>query len=218
MTRRSVNKTELKVGPYSFEQVDEFKYLGVNINTKNNMHKEIQLRINSANKAYFAMRKMLISRLLSKGTKEKLYTSFLRPIVMYACETWSKTQGDEEKLLTFERKILRKIYGPARLQNGEYERRKNEDLERLFSKPNIKLYLKAKRLEWAGHVWRDTDSLTRNVVIKNPQKKRPRGRPRQRWLDRVKKDILAVDNSKRLEDAMDRNGWRDLVEACKRPQ
>jgi sorting nexin-29 len=41
MTRRSVDKTALKVGPYSFEQVDEFKYLGVNINTKNNMHKEI---------------------------------------------------------------------------------------------------------------------------------------------------------------------------------
>lgn len=34
ITRRSVNKIELKVGPYSFERVDEFKYLGVNINTK----------------------------------------------------------------------------------------------------------------------------------------------------------------------------------------
>jgi hypothetical protein len=70
------------------------------------------------------MNKMLSSRLLSKGIKEKLYTSFLRPIVMYACETWSTTQGDEEKLLTFERKILRKIHGPTRLQNGEYERKK----------------------------------------------------------------------------------------------
>lgn len=58
MTRRSVNKTILKVGPYSFEQADELKYLGVSINTKNNMHNEVQLRINSANKAYFAMNKM----------------------------------------------------------------------------------------------------------------------------------------------------------------
>jgi len=88
MTRCSVNKTALKIGSYSFEQVDEFKYFGVNINTNNNMHNEIQLRINSANKAYFVMNKMLSSRLLSKGTKEKLYTSFffLHPIVMYACE------------------------------------------------------------------------------------------------------------------------------------
>lgn len=95
---------------------------------------------------------MLSSKLLSRGTKEKLYTSLLRPIVMYTCETWSTTQEDEEKLLTFERKILCKIYGTARLQTGEYERRKNEELEMLFSKLNIRLFLKAKSLEWAGHV------------------------------------------------------------------
>lgn len=42
MSRLSVSKTTLKVGPYSFEQVDKFKYFGVNINTKkNNMHNEI---------------------------------------------------------------------------------------------------------------------------------------------------------------------------------
>jgi hypothetical protein len=48
-----VNTAPLKLGPYVFEQVDEFKYLGVN--TKNNMHNEIQLRMSNANKAYFAM-------------------------------------------------------------------------------------------------------------------------------------------------------------------
>jgi hypothetical protein len=55
-----------------FYTVDEFKYLGVNINSKNNMHKEIQLRIRNANKAYFAMSRMFSSRLLPKATKEKL--------------------------------------------------------------------------------------------------------------------------------------------------
>jgi len=109
-----VYTVSLKVSPYAFEQVDEFTYLGININLKNNMYNEIQLRIRNANKAYFTMSRMLSSRLLSKATKEKLYTSYLRPIVMYACETWSTTQGDEEKLLTFEKKVLRKMYGPVR--------------------------------------------------------------------------------------------------------
>jgi len=217
MTRHMVNIATLKVDPFAFEQVDEFKYLGVNMNTKNYMHNEIQLRISNANKAYFAMNKMLSSRLLSKATKEKLYTSYLRPIVMYACETWSTTQGDEEKLLTFKRKVLRTIHGPVRNQNGEYERRKNDELERLYNKSNIGLFLKAKRLEWAGHVWRVGESVIRNVLIRNPTKKRPRGRPRQRWLDRVKKDISDTDETKRLEGAMNRNVWRSLVEACKRP-
>ncbi|VVC26164.1 Reverse transcriptase domain, partial [Cinara cedri] len=212
VTERSVNKTALKVGPYSCEQVDEFKYLGVNVITKNNMHSGNQLRINIVNKAYFAMNKMLSSKLLSKETKEKLYTSFLRPIVMYTCETWSTTQGDEEKLLTSERKFTDLF--DLKMENM---RKKNKDLEMLFNKPNIRLFLKAKRLEWAGHVWRADENIIKNVLIRNVTKTRPRGRPRQRWLDRVKKYILNTDNSKRQDDAMDRNGWRNLVEACKRP-
>jgi len=67
--------------------------------------------------------------------------------------------------------MLRKIHGPAQLQNGEYERRKNEDLEMLFSKPNIRLLLKAKRLKWASHIWRAAESLTKSVLTKNPPKK-----------------------------------------------
>lgn len=56
---------------------------------------------------------------------------------MYACETWSTTQGDEEKLLTFERKVLQKIHGSAQNQKGEYERGNNLVLEKLYYKPNI---------------------------------------------------------------------------------
>lgn len=50
---------------------------------------------------------------------------------MYACET---TQGDEGKLLTFERKLKWKIHEPARNLSGEYERRKKKDLEKLYKK------------------------------------------------------------------------------------
>jgi len=61
---------------------------------------------------------------------------------MYACETWSITRGDKLKLLVFERKILRKIYGPIlNPESGSYERRKNEDIESIFNKPNIQTYV-----------------------------------------------------------------------------
>jgi hypothetical protein len=69
---------------------------------------------------------------------------------MYVCETRFTIQGDEEKLLTFERKVLRKIYGPVRNQNGEYERRKNDELGGLYNKPNIGLFFKSEtiRVGW----------------------------------------------------------------------
>jgi hypothetical protein len=88
-----------------------------------------------------------------KGKNEKMYITYLRPIVMYTCETWSTTKRDEEKLLIFERKVLRKIYGPVRIETTRvYERRKNTILESLYNKPRIKCFLNSKRLEWAGHV------------------------------------------------------------------
>ncbi|CAI6356461.1 unnamed protein product [Macrosiphum euphorbiae] len=145
------------------------------------------------------MRKMFTSKLLSRDTKKKLYIAYLHPIVMYGCETWSTTQGDENKPLTFERKILRKIYGPILNPNtGVYERRKNADLNSLFNTANLKDFLRSKRLEWAGHVWR------------------AEGRPRQRWLDRVKDDLKRLSNGASIEDAEDRELWRTLVEAAKR--
>lgn len=77
--------------------------------------------------------------------------------------------------------------------------------------------MKAKRLEWAGHLWRADENIIKNVLIRNLTKTLPRGRPRQRWLDRVKKDTLNTDNSKRLDEAMDRNEWKlggSMQKAC----
>eukprot|EP00102_Acyrthosiphon_pisum_P010699 XP_008179114.1 PREDICTED: uncharacterized protein LOC103308121 [Acyrthosiphon pisum] len=139
---------------------------------------------------------------------------------LLGCETWSTTKGDEGKLLRFERKILRRIYGLIRNpDNGEYERRKNIDIERLFNKPIIQSFLISKRLEWAGHVWRAKQDLINKVLNNNPSGKRPRGRPRQRWMDRIKNDL------KRMDQTVVGNGggryrhrWRVLVEAAKHLQ
>jgi len=101
VSRKPTIMHSLKVGQYLFEQVEHFKYLGVNINRRNNMHNEVKLRLGSANRGYHTMRSVFSSRLLSRETKTKLYIAYLRPIVMYACETWSTTKGNELKLLIF---------------------------------------------------------------------------------------------------------------------
>jgi hypothetical protein len=53
-----------------------------------------------------------MGRLLSKGTKCKIYKTLVRPVVLYGSESWTLTKADEEKLRTFVRRILRKIYDP----------------------------------------------------------------------------------------------------------
>jgi hypothetical protein len=122
--------------------------------------------------------------------KGRLYITYLRLIATYACDTWASTKVDEEKLAIFERKILRRIYGPVFNVNLRvFERRRNEDLQRLYNKPNICKFLSRKRLEWAGHVWHAEGCLIRKVLDGNLNGKRPIGRPCQRWFDTVKKDL-----------------------------
>ena len=94
------------------EQVKSFKYLGSIVNTDSTMEEEIKERIALGNKAYFANKKIFQSRLISKRAKLKLYYSVITPIVTYSCETWLLKETTINKLLVFERRILRKIFGP----------------------------------------------------------------------------------------------------------
>jgi len=154
---------DLSVGQYTFQAVNDFKYLGTNINRNNNMPNKIKLRISAANKGFFALTKLFKSKLLSKRSKINLYLSYLRPGLAYGCETWSVTKGDEEKLLIFERKILRRIYGPI-YENGDYQIRTNGKIYQLFQKPNIKAFLRSKRLKWARHLWRE-NGICKQVLM-----------------------------------------------------
>lgn len=85
VSRRSPNIDSIVLDNYKFEKVDNFKYLGVNINNKTDMHIEINERITNGNRCYFSTIKLLRFKLLSKGSK--IYYSYLRPVITYACET-----------------------------------------------------------------------------------------------------------------------------------
>lgn len=56
--------------------------------------------------------------LFSRQFKKHLYSCFLRPVLAYACEIWSTTKGDKEKITCFERRVFRIIYGSV-LENKE---------------------------------------------------------------------------------------------------
>jgi hypothetical protein len=62
------------------------------------------------------------------------------------------TEQIKSSLKTWERKILRNIYGPIEDQNG-WRSRTSDELQIMYRKPNI-VTIKVRRLEWAGHVVR----------------------------------------------------------------
>jgi hypothetical protein len=96
-------------------------------------------------RTYFANKKMFQSRLISKRAKLKLYYLVVRPRVTYSCETWMLKETIINKLLVFERKILRKIFGPNN-ENSIWRIKTNQELDEIIKCKNTINFFRAQRL------------------------------------------------------------------------
>jgi hypothetical protein len=100
------------------------------------------------------------------------------------------TVTEQNRLLVFERRVLRKIYGPTLNNDGTWRIKTNEELEILIKKKNIVIFIKSQRLRWAAHVIRMyTTRIVKKVTEWEPRSSRPEGRQRLRWPDQVEKDL-----------------------------
>ena len=116
------------------------------------------------------------------------------PVVLYGRETWSLTLREERKLSVFGNMVLRRIFGPRRDEvTAEWRRLHNEELNDLYSSPNIVRVIKSRRMSWAGHMTRmDEERGAYRILVGKPEGKRPPGRPRRRWVDNIKMDLQEV--------------------------
>jgi len=87
--------------------------------------------------------------------------------VTYASETWVLKENIIQKLLVFEREILR-IFGPTK-ENQIWRIETNEELDKLIKHKNLVIYIKAQRLSRFAHVQRIPDTRTVKKIFKwNP--------------------------------------------------
>jgi hypothetical protein len=82
----------------------------------------------------------------------------------------------------FENRVLRRIFGPKRDEaTGEWRRLHNEELNDLYSPPNIIRVMKSRNTSWAGHVARMGEKKgAYRIFVGRPEGRRPLGRPRCR--------------------------------------
>jgi hypothetical protein len=73
-----------------------------------------------------------------------------RPVVLYGSEGRTVTKADKEKLRTFERRILRRIFGPT-YENDVWRTKYNDELYSLYKDPGIVGVITEARIRWLGH-------------------------------------------------------------------
>jgi hypothetical protein len=97
----------------------------------------------------------------------------------------------------FENRVRRRIFGPKRDKvTGEWRKLHDEELNNLYSTPDIIRQIKSRRMRWAGHVARmgeERDAY--KVVMGKPEGKRPLGRPRYRGEDGIRTDLTEIGSS-----------------------
>jgi hypothetical protein len=146
-------------------------------------------------------------RLISKNLKIKIHKTVILPVVLYGCKTWSLTLREEHRLRVSENRVLRRIFGPKREEDGSWKKLHYDELHSLYSSPNIVRVIKARMMRWAGHVARMEEGRSvYRVLFGKPEGKSPLGRPRRRWEDNIKLDLreMSIDGENWIRLAQDR--------------
>ncbi|VDL76809.1 unnamed protein product [Nippostrongylus brasiliensis] len=120
--------------------------------------------------------------------KSKIHRTVVRPVALYGAECWPATKEVERRLSVMEMKMLRWMAGVTRLDHVT-----NADIRERFGVVPIAEKLRETRLRWYGHVLRaSNDTVCKIGLALDVLGTRPRGRPKQRWLDMMHADLKAV--------------------------
>jgi hypothetical protein len=117
--------------------------------------------------------------------------------------------------MTWERKILRKIYGPTK-ENGQWRIKTNAELISKYKSQDIITVIKIRRLEWLGHVIRMDEARSVKKIFEGKlEGRRDRGRPRLRWINDVEYDLRKLSVKRWRTKALDRVEWASIIRKVK---
>jgi len=117
----------------------------------------------------------------------------------------------KKMLMTWERKILRKIYGPTK-ENGQWRIKTNAQLMTKYKSQDIVTVIKIRRLEWLGHDIRMNENRSVKKIFEGKlEGRRGRGRPRLRWINDVEDDLRKLGVKRWRTKALDREERASIV-------
>ena len=191
------------------EEVETYRYLGVDISNDSGMGEEVNHRIGEARKAWGALKDVWKKRHISREAKVGMYEGIIEPSLLYGCEIWVLNVRDRKRMEAVEMNCLRNVCGLRRI-----DRVPNVEIRRMCGK-NVSVSQRMDQgvLRWFGHVERmGNERLVKRVYESEVRGVRRRGRPRKSWMNGVKETLerkgLNIQEAK--VSVQDRSGWRSI--------
>ena len=185
--------------------VDSFKYLGSTLQAEGGCEKDVTIRIQSGWNRWREMSGVICDKKVPEALKNKIYKTAIRPAMTYGGECWPIRKSDQRRINTTEMKMLRWMQGKTRKDHV-----RNTTIRENAHVQPINTFLTKKRLSWFGHVQRrEEHNIAKYVLATQVPGSRPRGRPKLRWMDRIKQDMK--ENNIRPECATDRESWFIMI-------
>lgn len=191
------------------EVVENFIYLGSNINKQGKIDGEIANRIAKANQIYYSICNSIVGhRDVGQETKLHIYKSVYLPTLTYGSESWIMLDKQVSRITGAEMRYLRRVVGKTRRDHVRNERIRAE-----LKTPALKNILEKRQLKWFGHVCRmSEDREPRKVMEARPTGRRPRGRPRILYEDYIQR--IGGKTFRELKQlCKDREAWQRWTEA-----
>ncbi|KAK6760556.1 hypothetical protein RB195_021861 [Necator americanus] len=174
-----VDRTELN-------KVNCFKYLGSKVTSTGDIDQEGRARVNAAWMKWKMATGVLCDKKVPVRLKSKIYRTVVRPVALYGCECWPTTKALERVLHAMEMRMLRWTIGVTLK-----EKVSNDTVRSIFGVVQITEKMKEAQMRWFGHVLRrEEESVAKTALKLDVSGVRPRGRPKIRWLDCVKLDMI----------------------------
>ena len=193
-------------GGTSLKQVQAFKYLGLVLSEGGGSEAAVKARVTAAWNKWREVSGVVGDRRMPRKLKVKIYTTVIRPVLMYGAEVWTVRKKEERLLETTEMRMLRRIRGVTLR-----DRMRSADIRRELGVERITSKIRTARLRWFGHVKRmDEDTWVKRVMEMEVEGRRARGRPTMRWMDNIREDMRM--RGVREEEAKDRSRWRSKMQ------
>ena len=169
-------------------RVKEFKYLGSTVQESGGCEREVKKRVQAGWNGWRRVSGVICDRRLPARVKGKVYSSMVRPAMVYGLETVAVTKKQVEDMEVAEMKMLR--FG---MRVTRKDKIRNEYIRSTVKVERLGMKMREGRLRWYGHVMRrDQEYVGRKMMEMELPGKRKRGRPKRRFLDVVKEDMREV--------------------------